>query len=104
MAPYRSRDFIKYWDSEKAKSRKGVIFKTNNKTWYLPRDYYFWINFLPIYDKMKKKFDFPLVWDVQLHMALYEELAEVHYKHSSILKKRQIASSYFHMGKLLNRI
>ena len=104
MAPFRSKDFVTYWDAEKHKSTEGCIFHDNGNSWYLPRDYYFWINFLPIYDKIKKKFDFPLVWDVQLHMALYEELAEVHYKHSSILKKRQIASSYFHMGKLLNRI
>jgi hypothetical protein len=104
MAPFRSKDFVKYWDFEKQKSRKGVFFKNNNKIWYLPRDYYFWINFLPIYDKMKKKFDFPLVWDVQLHISLYECLAELDFKHASILKKRQIASSYFHMGKLINQI
>jgi hypothetical protein len=104
LTAFRSKDFIRYWETEKQKSTQGVIFKNNNKTWYLPRDYYFWINFLPIYDKIKKKFDFPQVWDVQLHIALYEELAELHWKHSSILKKRQIASSYFHMGKFINRI
>lgn len=104
MAPFRSKDFIKYWDDQKQKSMVGAIFKNNGKIWYLPRDYYFWINFLPIYDKMKKDFAFAQVWDVQLHMALYEELAELHHKHASIFKKRQIASSYFHMGKLINRI
>jgi hypothetical protein len=36
-------------------------------------------------------------------MALYELLAELNNKHSAILKKRQIASSYFHMGKLINQ-
>ena len=36
-------------------------------------------------------------------MALYEILAEEHNKHVAILKKRQIASSYFHMAKLLNQ-
>ena len=104
MDAFRSKDFIKYWDFEKRKSTVGVIFHNNGKTWFLPRDYYFWINFLPIYDKIKKKFDFAQVWDVQLHMALYEELAEIHFKHASITKKRQIASSYFHMGKLINRM
>ena len=104
LAPYMSKDFISYWDLQKAKSIHGAIFHNNGKTWYLPRDYYFWVNFLPIYDKMKKRFDFPRVWDVQLHMALYECLAELHFKHSSILKKRQIASSYFHMAKIINRI
>jgi hypothetical protein len=36
-------------------------------------------------------------------MALYEVLAELHQRHSAILKKRQIASSYFHMAKLINQ-
>ena len=104
MAPYRSRDFITYWESEKKKCRAGVIFKNEGKIWYLPRDYYMWINFLPIYDKIKKKFDFPLVWDVQIHMALYECLAELNGKHAAITKKRQIASSYFHCAKLINQL
>lgn len=104
MAPYRSRDFITYWETEKKKCRAGVIFKNKGKTWYLPRDYYMWINFLPIYDKIKKRFDFPLVWDVQIHMALYECLAELNGKHAAITKKRQIASSYFHCAKLINQL
>jgi hypothetical protein len=37
-------------------------------------------------------------------MALYEILAELYYKHVAILKKRQIASSYFHAGKLINSL
>ncbi len=101
---YRSKDYIKYWDKEKQRCINGIIFKNAGKTWYLPRDYYMWINFLPIYDKLKKKFDFPLVWDVQLHIALYELLAELHSRHAAIVKKRQIASSYFHCAKLINRI
>lgn len=102
-APFKTKDFLSYWDFEKKKNIEGVIFKNNGKTWYLPREYYFWINFLPIYDKIKKDFDFPLVWDVQLHMSLYECLAELHWKHAVITKKRQIASSYFHAAKLINR-
>jgi len=62
-----------------------------------------WLNFLPIYDKEEKRFDFAKVRDAQYHMALYEHLAELHYKHAVILKKRQIASSYFHMAKLINQ-
>jgi hypothetical protein len=37
-------------------------------------------------------------------MALYELLAELNHKHVAILKKRQIASSYFHISKLLNQL
>ena len=105
-APIKTKDFINYWDDQKKKCKTGIIVKNlvNNveKTWYLSRDYYMWLNFLPIYDKEEKRFDFAKVRDAQYHMALYEQLAELHYKHSAILKKRQIASSYFHAAKLIN--
>ena len=102
-APIKSKDFINYWNDQKHKCRTGVIVYGNNTHWYLSRDYYMWLNFLPIYDKEEKKFDFAKVRDAQYHMALYEILAELDYKHVIILKKRQIASSYFHMAKLLNQ-
>lgn len=102
--PMKSKDYINYWDDQKDKCRKGVIFKNAGKTWYLARDYYMWINFLPINDKEQRKFDFPQIRDAQYHMALYELLAELSYKHCAILKKRQIASSYFHCAKLINQI
>lgn len=103
LAPFKSKDFITYWDDQKLKCRSGVIYKNAGKLWYLTRDYYMWLNFLPIYDKEEKRFDFAKVRDAQYHMALYECLAELNYKHCPILKKRQIASSYFHMGKLINQ-
>ena len=103
-APVRSKDFIEYWDFEKLKCRKGVIFKNKGKFWHIPRDYYMFLNFLRINDKEKKKFDFPGIRDAQYHMALYELLAELNYKHCAILKKRQIASSYFHCAKMINLI
>ena len=102
-APFRSKDFIDYWDLEKRKCRYGAIFIGKKAAWYLTRDYYMWLNFLPIYDKEEKKYGFAKVRDAQYHMALYELLAELSYKHVAILKKRQIASSYFHMGKIINQ-
>ena len=102
-APTKSKDFIIYWDDQKHKCRTGILVYSNDNIWYLSRDYYMWLNFLPIYDKEEKKFDFPKIRDAQYHMALYEILAELNYKHAIILKKRQIASSYFHMAKLLNQ-
>ena len=101
-SPFRSKDFMAYWDDQKNKCRKGVIYKAKDKTWYITRDYYMWLNFLPIYDKEEKKYGFAKVRDAQYHMALYEILAELNNKHCAILKKRQIASSYFHMAKILN--
>jgi hypothetical protein len=79
-APVKTKDFIAYWDDQKNKCRNGVIVQSGTKTWYISRDYYMWLNFLPIYDKEEKRFDFAKVRDAQYHMALYEHLAELNYK------------------------
>jgi hypothetical protein len=102
-APFKSKDFIAYWDDQKARCKKGIIVKDSGNTWFLAREYYMWLNFLPIFDKEIQKFGFAKIRDAQYHMALYELLAELNYKHVAILKKRQIASSYYHMGKLINQ-
>jgi hypothetical protein len=103
-SPQGTKDFIIYWNDQKNKCRVGVIYKDGDNAWYIPRDYYMWLNFLPIFNKEIQKFGFADVRDAQYHMALYECLAELHYKHVAILKKRQIASSYYHAGKLINQI
>lgn len=103
-APENGKDFLKYWDDQKNKCRVGAIFKNGTNIWYLSRDYYMWLNFLPIFDKMKGKFDFAQIWDTQYHISLYEILAELHYKHVVGLKKRQICWSYYHMAKLINQL
>ncbi len=102
FAPEGTKDFMDYWNAEKEKCRNGVIYKNNKNTWYLTRDYYMWINFLPLYNKEVNKFTFPDIRDAQYHMALYEYLGQLNNKHAAILKKRQIASSYFHAGKIIN--
>jgi len=103
-APRMSRDYIDYWDSEREKCRKGVIIKgSKGQVWYLPRFLYHWLNFLQIYNTVKTKFEFPGLRDVQYHMALYEILAELHGMNIAIVKKRQMASSYFHIAKLYNK-
>ena len=101
--PFRSKDYIKYWNYEKEKCKEGVLYYGKKNIFYLTRDYYMWLNFLPIFDKEEKKYGFAKVRDAQYHMALYEIIAELLHKHVAILKKRQIASSYFHMGKIINQ-
>jgi len=103
VAPFKSKDFISYWDDQKAKCRRGLLIKEKGKVWYMTRDYYMWLNFLPIFNKEIQKFGFADIRDAQYHMALYEILAELNYNHVAILKKRQIASSYYHMAKLINQ-
>jgi hypothetical protein len=94
--------FNDYWDFEKLKSRKGVFYHNHGKSWYLPREYYFWINFLEITDKVKKSRQFSNIWDTQMWMALYEKIAELRYKHGVILKKRQFGSSFYHVARQVN--
>lgn len=95
-------DFENYWDFEKLKSRKGVFYWKDGKKWYLTRDYYFWINFLEIYDKVKKTTRFNDIWDTQIWLALYEFIAELKYMHAAVLKKRQFGSSLYHVAKQIN--
>ena len=103
-APFRSKDFIEYWDDQKRKCQSGILVHSGDLSWYITRDYYMWLNFLPIFNKEIQKFGFAKIRDAQYHMALYELLAELNHKHAAILKKRQIASSYFHIAKLLNQL
>jgi hypothetical protein len=102
-APFKSKDYISYWDDQKTKCRKGIIVKDGDLIWFVCREYYMWLNFLPIFDKEEQNFGFAKIRDAQYHLALYELLSELNYKHAAILKKRQIASSYYHMGKFINQ-
>jgi len=96
-------EYIDFWDSEKLKSRLGVLWKHDSKTWYLTRDYYFLLNYCPITNKeIGNEESFMSVRDVQYHMMIYEKIAELFHKHSVILKKRQMAFSYCHTAKCLN--
>ena len=75
--PFRSKDFTNYWEDQKNKCRVGVIYKDGDHEWYLTRDYYMWLNFLPIFDKEEKHYGFAKVRDAQYHMALYLSLIHI---------------------------
>jgi hypothetical protein len=99
----KTKQYIEYWSVQKERCRKGVIFKNGDKQWYVTREYYMLLNFLPIINKEKdNKETFCDVRDVQYHIALYEKRAEAHHKHGICTKKRQMMSSFFHSAKLLN--
>lgn len=97
-----SIDYIKYWDTEKDKCINGVVFKSGDTEWYIVREFYLLLNFLPIKNKEKKnRITFIDFRDVQYHMGLYEEIAEHSNKNCAIIKKRQMLSSYYHAAKLI---
>lgn len=102
---WASSEHREYFKKEKQKCRRGVIYINGDKQWYLTRDYYMCLNFLPISNKEQNYIDtFPDVRDIQYHLALYEKRAEAHHKHALLTKKRQMMSSLFHCGKTLNAI
>lgn len=98
-----TQDWKKFWDFEKRKSRLGVIWHSKGETWYLCREYYMLLNFLPITNKEKGFIEsFCDVRDTQYHLQLYERIAEASHEHSGLVKKRQMLSSYYHCAKLIN--
>ncbi len=103
LSPSGSKDWVRYWDTEKEKCRKGVIFKNGDKIWYLPRFYYHWLNFLKLYNKELKDFVFPDIRDVQYYLALYLSLCQLKGKHACILKRRQVAASFLIDALVYNR-
>lgn len=104
-APLKSSDFKNYWETQKKRCQRGVIIHSKTgHTWYVTREYYMWLNFLPIFHKEKAKTLFPDLYDGQYHTALYEYIAELNNKHAILLKKRQYAMSYYHMAKFINQL
>ena len=100
---YGSTEYKEYWDKEKEKCRKGVIWINGNKQWYTERAYYMLINFLPVINKEKgNRKMFPDVRDLQYHLSLYYKRAECQNKHGLGTKKRQALASYFHTAKMIN--
>lgn len=99
-APFKSRDYNEFWNTEKEKCMKGVIIDN----FYLTRYYYMWINFLPINDKKVNKLRFPEIWDSQYYFFLYEMLCELEYKYDVVVKKRQWGSTFQHLAILLNDV
>jgi hypothetical protein len=102
--PKKTKERKEFWKTEGEKCVRGVIYKGRNSEWYLTREYYMMLNYLLISNKEKGDTDtFVDIRDAQYHLALYEKRAEVHNKHSLLVKKRQMASSLFHCAKVLNK-
>lgn len=85
-----SPQWKRYWKTEKEKVLKGVIIDNH----YIPPFYYFYLNFLPIYNKMLGKYNAPYVWDSDLHFFLYITLCILLGKHAAVVKTRQRGYSY----------
>lgn len=95
-----SRDYIKFWNNEKTKCDiyGGVIYRHESEglDFFVPGPYYFYLNYCPIFEKIKKIEQFPDIWDSDYHFFLYISLCLLEGKHSIVLKKRQAGYSFKH--------
>lgn len=80
-----SKDYKSFWDLEKRKCLEGIIIDN----FYVTGDYYWYLNFNPIYSKIDKKEIHAEVWDSDFHFYLYLELCNLLDKNSCVVKKRQ---------------
>ena len=70
---------------------------------YVPGDFYFYLNFCPIYDKIKDKNCFPTLWDSDYHYYMYLELAWYSSKDAICVKLRQKGYSLKHVSRLIKK-
>jgi hypothetical protein len=85
-----SRNWEKYWKTEKEKCIQGIIIDG----FYIPGFYYFYLNFLKIFNKVERSLTYPTVWDSDYHFFLYICLCIVEGKHAVVVKTRQRGYSY----------
>lgn len=106
--PKNSIDFRKYWDFEKEKSyTHGFIIYVSEEEGYeqmLPSLYYWYLNFTPIYDKVKKSLTIPAIWDGDLHTYMALLLCLLTGYHFVCLKKRQFGMSLKLTSVLINHL
>lgn len=80
-----TKQYNDFWVSEGRKCKKGVIFDDFYVTGY----FYDYLNYTPIFDKVKKITMFPEVWDGDYHYYLYIELCILYGKNALVNKSRQ---------------
>lgn len=83
-APYKE-----FWDREEDRILNGYTYKGV----HCPGMYYFYLNYCPIFDKLKKKYVFPNFWDLDFDYFSKIEQAIKEGKHFVTLKKRQCGFS-----------
>lgn len=101
-----SIDFRKHWLKEKELCRFDgtVIFKkpSENYEQAVPSLYYWYLNYTPIYDKVKAKYGFGEIWDGDYHYFLYILRCILHGKFASVMKARQKGYSLKNDAIMLN--
>lgn len=96
----QSEDYKNWWKTEKKKTKTGVIYNIGTDEFYVTGDYYWFLNFTPIVDKVKGRDDHAEVWDGHYHYSLYDLLAELNYLNDADIKARQKGISIYKTSQL----
>lgn len=93
----KSKEARNWYSFEMEKFQTGLIIDSV----YLDGYFYFYLNFTPIYDKVKGRIDFPRVWDSDYHYFLVMAIARGEGKNVVTIKPRQYGYSLKHVSMLI---
>lgn len=96
-----TEDYKSWWSFERRKTNHGIIIDIGHKEFYIPGDYYWFINYIPIPDKVKQGDNFPEVWDGHYHMSLYDIRAMLMNLNGVKTKARQKGISLYETACLM---
>lgn len=88
--PEGTYEYDKYWDEQEYLIENGM---TNSAGQYICGLYYFYLNFVMIYNKAKKKLTFPDFWDTDAWVFDEMNQATIDGEHLCIVKARQKGGS-----------
>lgn len=94
-----SKDYKDFWLVERRKCEQGIFVDD----FFIPGDYYFFLNYCPIFNKLEMSEELPDIWDGHYHYALYLELAWLEDMDGGGTKARQKGISLVHMARIIKR-
>jgi hypothetical protein len=96
----KTRDWVSFWDTEKAKCYSGLLI---DDEFYINGDHYWYLNYIQIPDKVKRKNTFPRIFDTDIWAYQLIELANLTHQFTATVKKRQIGWSLKMVARILKR-
>lgn len=97
---FKSKDWVSFWEKEKELCYTGILVEGK---FYIPGDYYWYLNYIKINNKVAGKFTFPWKNDMDLYWFQNLEKAELINKFTVTLKARQKGMSLKILAKVLKR-
>lgn len=94
-------DFYNYWDTQKDFCLNGLII---DDEFYVTEDYYWYLNFIKIPDKVKNDFAFPRIQDLDYWTFICIQRSICQDEFLGIVKARQTGFSLKFLARMLRRV